>query len=587
MRAIREFALAFAVAAQAAGAQQIRGVVRDSASALPIPGAVVAVVDAAGRQRGRSITDALGQYHLAADGAARLQVLRIGFRPRDVAVPRAPAAGDILLDVSMLPVPQLIEGMLIQDRTSCPTTTHGAAAVALWEQARAGLLATVVAREAVPAQVRTLIFDRTLDPHTREVEDQTAHTHAGPSNRPFVAARPAAEFVKYGYLREDPTGRVFEAPDADVLLDPSFASAHCFTVVDADRDHPGEVGLSFRPAHSVDTIVDVTGTLWMAREPLALRTLDFRYTNLEPAAEHVGSGGFLSFAELRPGIVFIDRWYLRLAGLTMTRGSGNPGDAFDRRRATRWRTVVTQLQESGGRLVSARWPDGVHWEASMAHVAGTIVERGSNKPVVGALVWLDGATDSTHTDVTGAFRFDHVLPGPWIVMANNEQYPQYGLAQTTSARITAETAKVDSVHLAFASLADWLGEVCQDQPAARPNTSIILGQVFMPDGSLAPHASIHAHWITALSQNSTGAVFAGTTSRDLRTSANGSFHLCGVERAHTIILTVKHAGADSTIVRRELGLEESIGLMAIHLPAIGAAGEKANPAAQPDVPRRR
>jgi hypothetical protein len=585
MRVLREFALVFAVAAQLAGAQQIRGVVRDSASALPIPGAVVAVIDAAGRQRSRSITDERGQYHLAADGAVRLQVLRIGFRPRDIVVQRAP--GDIVIDVSMLPVPQMIDGMLITDRTSCPSSTHGAAAVALWEQARAGLLATVVAREAAPAQVRTLIFDRDLDPKTSVLVSQTAHSRTGQSNRPFIAARSAAEFVTRGYLIEDPTGRTFEAPDAEVLLDPSFAGSHCFTVRDGDRTHPNEIGLEFRPARSVDSLVDVTGTLWMAREPLALRTLEFKYTNLEPAAERIGSGGLLSFAELRPGIVFIDRWYLRLAGITMTRGADDPGDRFYGGRATRWRTEVTQLQESGGRLVSARWPDGVHWEASMARITGTIVERGTTKPVAGALVWLEGATDSTRTDAAGTFTFDHVLAGPWIVSANNEQFPQYGLSQRTSARVTAETAQTDSVHLAFAPLTDWLGEVCQDQPAARPNTSIILGQVFMPDGSLASQASIHAHWITELSQNSSGAVYAGTTSRDLQTANNGSFHLCGVERAHTIILTVRHPGADSTIVRRELGLQEPIGLVTIHLPAVGAAGEKANPAAQPDRPPRR
>lgn len=565
--------LALAGSARVAGAQQIHGVVRDSASAQPIPGAVVAVLDAAGHQLARSITSGRGAYQLPAANAARVQVLRIGFRPRDMAVPGG--AGDRVLDVPMQALPQMLDRVLVTGRTSCPSTTHGAAAVALWEQARAGLLATVVARETATAQVRMLLFDRTLDPRTGELVSQTARARQGPSNRPFMAARPAAEFVTRGYLIEDATGRTFEAPDAEVLLDPSFASSHCFTVRDGDGAHSNEIGLEFRPARSVDAVVDVTGTLWMDRNPLALRTLEFRYTNLEPAAMRIGSGGYISFAELRPGIVFIDRWYLRLAGLTMTRVGYDGGNGIAVNRSERWRTEVTQLSESGGQLVSARWPDGVHWDANMGRVTGTIVERGTTRPVVGALVWLDGAPDTVRTDANGTFVLGDVLPGPWLVSANNEQFPEYGLSQTTTARLTAGAGESTPIRLEFAPLGEWIGEVCQDQPPARPNTSTIIGRVVMPDSTPAAQATIEVHWITTLSQDSQGNVMAGTANRTFQTAKNGSFHLCGVDRKRTIILTAKHSGADSTTVRRELDADESLAVVNIHLPAVGSPGEKA------------
>src|SRR6202012_2353940 len=105
--------------------------------------------------------------------------------------------------------------------------------------------------------------------------------------RPFVASAQPSFFAAVGYMIEGGAqGRVFNAPDADVLLDESFARTHCFRRQSADREHPNQVGVAFSPAPADgrDTIVDVRGTIWLDTAVSQIRSLEFTYTSLERPA---------------------------------------------------------------------------------------------------------------------------------------------------------------------------------------------------------------------------------------------------------------------------------------------------------------
>src|SRR6185437_9181742 len=94
-------------------------------------------------------------------GARRIRVVRIGFRPRDLALPAGQA--DVRLDIDLPLLPTLLEPVAVRANPRCPLRTDRAAAFALLEQARAGLLASVVEREASPARLVRLAFDRSID----------------------------------------------------------------------------------------------------------------------------------------------------------------------------------------------------------------------------------------------------------------------------------------------------------------------------------------------------------------------------------------------------------------------------------------
>src|SRR5689334_17888126 len=110
-RGIRDAVRAFFVAsalllvAGVASAQQLRGTVRDSTSRQGIPGVVLMLLDANGAVLGRNITNERGEFRVALSaGIQRVRFIRIGFRPREAAIPLADN-GVATLDVTMRALP--------------------------------------------------------------------------------------------------------------------------------------------------------------------------------------------------------------------------------------------------------------------------------------------------------------------------------------------------------------------------------------------------------------------------------------------------------------------------------------------------
>ena len=235
------------------------------------------------------------------------------------------------------------------------------------------------------------------------------------SSRPFIAARPAAEFGNAGYVEEIDGDRAYYAPDADGLLDPAFAETHCFSLRHDTRDHAGQLGLAFDPVSDRDGIVDVSGVLWIDSVTPALRTLDFRYTNIEPAAGNAGAGGSLSFRAASNGVVVIDRWNLHVPGMSpeskLFQLRGQPG-------LLRARRTVTEIHDIGAQIASARWPDGTEWRAPLGSLRGQVTTTRDKRPIAGALVWLVNTDDSTRTGADGTFALsrtcslDHTMFSP-------------------------------------------------------------------------------------------------------------------------------------------------------------------------------
>ena len=162
---LRTLAIVGALGVTVAGtltAQVARGVVRDSSSRLPIPGAVVIMMDPAGRLGLRTLTNQRGTFAIPVPlPTDRLRIVRLGFRPVEVGVPRG--QDDINLDVVMTSIPYSLQPVRVTGGQKCPRRNDRARALALLEQARDGLLATVVARSSTPASMKRLIFDRRHD----------------------------------------------------------------------------------------------------------------------------------------------------------------------------------------------------------------------------------------------------------------------------------------------------------------------------------------------------------------------------------------------------------------------------------------
>ena len=173
------------IAALIASAQHVRGTVRDSTTGLPIAGAVITTMDLLDRVGPRSVTNERGSYFVTATGARRLRIVRLGFRPVDVDL--AARRDSTAIDVAMARIPYQLQPVRVLAGARCPRQSDRTAALALLEQARAGLLATVVARSDKPARMTRLSIERWLDPETNRVMRQRVKIDSAPSGRRWRA----------------------------------------------------------------------------------------------------------------------------------------------------------------------------------------------------------------------------------------------------------------------------------------------------------------------------------------------------------------------------------------------------------------
>ena len=213
-----------------ANGQELRGVVRDSSSQLPIPGAVVTLQDIAAATLARTITNERGQFRviLLGDSVRRVRVIRLGFRPAVARLPE-PVDGVIRVDVVMSSISMALTPVQVKAGPDCPRRGDRERALSVLEQARAGLLATVVARSDKPARMVRLRAIRTMDGFTdRIIHQRVTVDSAEGSIGSFGAARNASDLVRYGFTADSAGLVLYFGPDAEVLLDDRFAAGYCF-----------------------------------------------------------------------------------------------------------------------------------------------------------------------------------------------------------------------------------------------------------------------------------------------------------------------------------------------------------------------
>jgi hypothetical protein len=417
-----------ALAAANALAQRVRGTLTDSSTREPITGAVVTIADSTGRFLARGIAGADGRFDVPRFPASKqIHVVRIGYRPIDATVP----AADELLDLRMRAIASQLATVTTSGRRVCPGDDANSQALQLWEQARSGFLAAVVARDARPPNLRLRYFRVERDPMLRHVVDDTVWVKTIVGDQPFIAARSATAFASEGYMRERAGGdRDYYAPDEAVLLDDAFAASHCLRVIAADPAHAGEVGIGFEPVTPErDSLVEIRGTVWLDGKTLDLRTLDFAYTNLEPVKD--GSSGNIIFQSMPSGVPMIVRWTIHSPIIATDESEMSTGIRRSLPpRPERHRFRVLGYQVLGAEARQVTWPDGSSWQPRLASVTGLIADL-HGRVVPGARVWINGMGDTVVTDTAGVFRLPRpMIGGLFSVVAADSTLAAGGISQT-------------------------------------------------------------------------------------------------------------------------------------------------------------
>jgi hypothetical protein len=475
-------AVALGVAgARSLHAQTAHGIVRDSTSRLPVAGAVVSTLDSLGRVGLRTLTNERGAFRIpAAPPAHRIRVVRLGFRPVEVPIPQG--VSDAEMDVVLTSIPYALQPVRVLGGQRCPRRRDRAAALALLEQARAGLLATVVARSEKPARMKRLAIDRRHDGTSdRVIRHSVRVDTVARSVAAFVAAHSATDFVKDGFAADGVEGTTYHAPDADVLLDDGFANGYCFHIMERDRARPNQVGLGFRAADRQRGRVDVDGALWIDTVARALVDITYRYVGLAADAERLEPGGHVAFREMPNGVVLIDRWMLRLVGSESDSGGTTANKLRDRTLARQRRLpsevmVRPVLAEVGGELARVSWPDGIAWQSDLGRLSLTLTNR-DGEPMRGMRVRLDDTNYEATTDSTGHLEIVDLAPGPYSGGMLDPRVEPINLTLPMPLAFAATRGAIISRRVRAGTLEDYVGDLC------RQDKSSIVGNEPMPAGA--------------------------------------------------------------------------------------------------------
>jgi hypothetical protein len=529
-----------------AAGQDVRGRVVSPDATHGVAGVVVVLRDSLEREMARSLTSPDGAFVLRAGatgsspGNYRITTLRIGYRPGDFGPYRLGAGADTTIELRLDDIRASLPAVRVTENASCRSRDDGGELLlAVWEEARKALIATVLARTERPPTVVTNRYERVLDPVKHRVMRQTIQHRAGSSARPFFSPLSADEYARRGYTESDSTGVTYRGPDADVLLSETFAAGHCFQL--ATSADSSRIGLAFRPVDRRRGVVDVAGTLWLDRASSELRALDFQYVGLD--AEMDDTGGHLDFVTLPDGMWLIDQWRITVPRVVVSRGfalsaSGSLADNGTVGTRPVTRRSVPEIWEFGGAVASVRLEQGGEWRGPTARLAGVVTDVESDVPVPGATVFLRGTDYGTRTDSLGRFTLVDVLPARYQVDARSPARTALGLDDTVDAEVDLRDTASLAIMLRTPALRGALARVCGDDERNAMDTrhGVLQGRVRWTDGRPVAGAAVVADWLESVDLQ--GRDVVGVSARELNaqtvSGTDGSFRLCGIPADRTI-----------------------------------------------------
>jgi hypothetical protein len=532
--------LAGALAAVSAHAQTLRGTVRDSSSGVPIPGAVVTLLDSAAAVAARTTTDEVGQFRavLVGNGVRAVRVVRLGFRPRTVTLPAA-RDGVIRVDVPMTSIPMSMQSVNVTAGPGCPRRPDRAQAAAVLEQARAGLLATVVARSDKPAHMTRLRATRFWDMVSNQVVHQRVRIDSsGTPFGSFGAARSAEDFVRLGFRADSAGLERYYGPDAEVLLDDRFTSAYCFHLAPAVPSRPNQIGLGFRPPNRRNGRIDVDGAIWIDTVAQALVDIEYRYLGTDPRGDPFRPGGRIEFRTMPNGVVVIDRWSIRLVS-----GQGGADMAG----------VGPELAhrsfygiEGVGELARATWADGYTWLGPLGTIHLRVVRPDGN-PMPGTVVRLADTDYQAITDLSGNLRITDLIPGRYVVTRVDPELAAIGVPVDTLLEFVANRRRTLITRIKVPEIRDYVGDRCGDDDIVAKLT----------DERWATRASLYGRVTATDGQALSAARWSLWTGRvpnlrrmvnDAGVDNNGIFHYCALRLGDSVVVEVKAKGmADANV----------------------------------------
>ena len=337
-----------------AEAQTVQGRVVELPGGEPIAGALVSLVDTAGREAARGATSASGGFNLTGRSSGRYHVLirQIGQQPW-----RSPVFA--LASGATYPVTFQVDAQPYERPTLTVEATRSRCGVRPGDQGVVGGLleaadiALQLARATADEGRLTFSTASYLKRYARDLQlvDSVDAGVARLASWPIESAPPESLEV-WGFVRQPPpqegastartnAGPIYYGPDARVLFSDWFLGSHCFRIHEAQKGDVLEV--RFAPERRGDR-AEIDGRLVLDRRTMELRRLEFEYVGLPGWVPKGKAGGFVELRRLEGGAWVPRAWALRAPSALRTRGSP-------------WLRLGGWL-EAGGRVIAVRTSDG-------------------------------------------------------------------------------------------------------------------------------------------------------------------------------------------------------------------------------------
>ncbi len=527
--AMAAFAALVAGAPEAADAQSLRGRIVD-AGGVPVPGAVVELLDSASVVRARTLSDAAGGYVVtaAAAGVYRVQTRRIGFRPV-LSDPIALATGAAATrEIAVTGLPSRLDTVRVGGRNACGRASAASVATAtVWEQVRTAIAATEISANAAGVTTVRVDYERQLDAVGWRTLAQTTDVRTEALSQPWKAPSPRS-LHDLGYIVVGTDSTSYRAPGLDMLGSSTFIDDHCLRLT-SGRDR-NSIGVAFEPTPERRKLGGIRGTVYVDRATSELQEMEFRYTHGEVPDLADGARGSIEFARLKNGAWAISRWDIRMPVREIRVGSTGP--RITSAGGAESRVVTTGVRVAGGELGLAVAGRDTLFSRPPLVLKGAVLDSATGRGLDGARVSLQGTALVATADRNGRFEMRGVLPGEYGLIVRTSALDSLGTANESSVTIT--DAK-DAVSVRVPSAAQIVSSVCgprRNSNGAIPG--IVVGQAVGERDSPPPAGTtVSVEWTDAA---------GAPRSAALATDASGTFRLCGVPTGTVVVL---RAAADS------------------------------------------
>lgn len=478
----------------------------------PLPGVVVRLHQGS-RILHTGLTRENGTVTLRAPAPGRYEITaaRIGhegFGPAAIDIAAGSQSQVIVMPRDVRTLPPIV----VTSASRCAGGPGSAAAAALWEEVRTALTANALTASEGRVTLDVVRFERDLTPDKVWLRERVIRRHLT-TGQPFVAEHPDS-LLRRGFVYKVADSLHYAAPDAALLLTDAFLEGHCFS---ARNDGPpgARLGLAFAPVPGRG-LPDVEGVLRIDEATRELRYLEFTFTRLGREEGLGGPGGRVEFQRLEDGSWIVKDWALSMPVVGRVRPVGQPDGPIERLRLLGW-------LEAGGRAAVRRAAEpSALASRTTSSVTGTVYDSLLDAPLVGAVVSIDGESDSLNvsTDATG--RFVIVVPGagPRLLRVTHEKL---GVVADSSTReiVLTPGAPVD-VTVSVPPIGRFARTLCGGE-LGNPGQTGIIGIVRDATGQPREGVRVRASWFTAPGRNQ-----YGRRDLDTRSVSRGLFTLCGL-----------------------------------------------------------